>query len=45
MARRNITLDARTERLIARLVPKVWPSRSEMIRDLVRKEAERRLLI
>jgi hypothetical protein len=44
MAKRLVSLDDRTERIIEMMVPAIWPSRSELIRDLVRREAERREL-
>ncbi|MDD5050034.1 MAG: hypothetical protein PHH09_14000 [Methanoregulaceae archaeon] len=44
MAKRLVSLDDRTERIIEMMVPSIWPSRSELIRDLVRREAERREL-
>jgi len=42
MKRRNVSLDETTENLINLLVPKVYPSRSELIRSLVREEIERK---
>lgn len=40
--RRSVTLDDYSERVIDQLVPRIYPSKSELIRDLLRKEAERR---
>jgi len=40
--KRCISLDPTTEEKISRLVPDVYPSRSELIRSLVRDEIERR---
>jgi len=40
--RRNISLDAATETIISALVPGTYPSRSELIRALVREEARRK---
>jgi len=39
--KRCISLDPATEEKISRLVPDVYPSRSELIRSLVRDEIER----
>lgn len=44
MKKRVISTDAATERRIAVLVKGKYPSASEMIRDLIRREAERRAI-
>lgn len=42
MPRKSITIDQRCQGILNSLVPDVYPSESEAIRDLLRKEEERR---
>jgi len=41
MIQRCVSLDKKSEELLDKLVPDIYPSRSELFRDLIRKEYER----